>query len=119
DPHMLRSLPADGAGQSLAAAIDRDEPWLRGALCEIADRIDAVLDSDAIEWLDNVANYRHTYRITSTQPLGPPTPTDERRREHRMRLHRDLEAFEQVHLDRLASVIDPAVTPAALDGIDL
>ncbi|MCU1389744.1 MAG: conjugative relaxase [Ilumatobacteraceae bacterium] len=119
DPELLHTLPASGAGASLADAVDRYEPWLRAALCAVADRNDTTLDIDAVRWLDSVADYRSFYRITSTQPLGPTDPTDEQRQERRMQLHRDLEAFEQIHHDRLASVIDPAVTSAALDGIDL
>ncbi|MCU1394483.1 MAG: conjugative relaxase, partial [Ilumatobacteraceae bacterium] len=102
DPQMLRTLPADGAGASLAAAIDRDEPWLRAALCAIADRNDTGIEPDAIDWLNDVAVFRADYDLTSTQPLGAPQPLRERQAERRALLHRDLSNIEQRRIDGLS-----------------
>ena len=118
EPKLLDTIPTHIVSAELADAIEHNEPWLRTALCAVAHRNDSDLNPDAVAWLDNVAQYRHAYNITSTQPLGTPSPTDEHQQRGRSQLHQDLAAFEQAHLDRLASISDTVAGSLVADGVD-
>ena len=64
DPLLLTDLLTQPITQALTHAIERDEPWLRGALNQVADGHTTHLDDDAISHLAAIANG------------GMPTPLD-------------------------------------------
>jgi conjugative relaxase-like TrwC/TraI family protein len=70
DPHLLTDLLTGSLTDTLAGAIDRGEPWLRAALCAVADGDTTSLDSDAVSWLEVLAETRDRNNIAVTAPLG-------------------------------------------------
>jgi hypothetical protein len=55
DPDLLTDLLTQPLTPPLAAAIEREDPWLRVALCRLADADTTELDADALDWLQQVA----------------------------------------------------------------
>jgi hypothetical protein len=69
DPHLLTDLLTQPLTDTLATVIQAGEPWLRAALCAVADGHTALLDADSIEWLERVADERAVHRISPEAPL--------------------------------------------------
>jgi hypothetical protein len=83
DPHeAFAGIDHDHVSESLAAAINGDQPWLRAALVALDPDDHTPLDDDQIDWLNNVAEYRATHRITRPDPLGPVPLDDDHRDEY-------------------------------------
>ena len=59
-----------GSPRLFAAAGDR-QPWLVAALIQTSTPSDDRLSSNALNWLENIADYRHTHGVTSRDPFGP------------------------------------------------
>lgn len=77
NPRLLDELLDHNITHQLAAAIRNDEPWLRPALCRATIDDTTHIGTDAITWLEQIADYRNTTRITTIEPLGPrPIGTD-------------------------------------------
>jgi hypothetical protein len=58
DPRLLTELLTRPLTDTLATAIDAGEPWLRIALCVVADGKTTSLDDETIEWFDELAAAR-------------------------------------------------------------
>ena len=68
---LLGDVDPDDIGPHLAADIDAGASWLQAALCAIDANDDTPLSDAQVAWLDDVAEHRHTHRITGRDPLGP------------------------------------------------
>ena len=71
DPQLLTDLLTQPLTDSLAAAIQRGDPWLRVALGVVAGADTTVLDADAIDWLEGLAVAREEEGIAPAAPLDP------------------------------------------------
>ena len=71
DPQLLTDLLTQPLTDTLAAAIQRGDPWLRVALSVVADGDTTHLDADAIDWLERLAVAREEQGIAPAAPLDP------------------------------------------------
>ena len=65
---LLGDIDPDDIGPHLDADIDAGASWLQPALCAIDATDDTPLSDAQIDWLNDVAEYRHTHRITGPRP---------------------------------------------------
>ncbi|MCU1392638.1 MAG: hypothetical protein JWM34_1066 [Ilumatobacteraceae bacterium] len=119
DPALLHAINDRDVSDHLYNAVNTEEPWLRAALCAVADRDDVGLNDDAVVWLDAVAEFRAEYGITSSQPLGTPNVVDHGRAERRTKLHQDLETLETRRHHRLIYPSQELDWSPSIDGIDI
>lgn len=92
DPALLQLDVA--VGPDLADAIARHDPWLRPALCCVANRHDTELDDEALDWLEDVAEHRTRYSVSGHEPLGSTTPDSATQREERRAIVARLSDFD-------------------------
>jgi hypothetical protein len=69
DPRLLTDLLTGPLTDTLAAAIAAGEPWLRAALCVVADGHATTLDTRAISSLEALATSHDQNNIPPTAPL--------------------------------------------------
>jgi conjugative relaxase-like TrwC/TraI family protein len=69
DPRLLTDLLTEPLTDALSRAITNNEPWLRVALCVIADGDTTELDEGAVAWLSELAEDRATPGIEPRAPL--------------------------------------------------
>jgi hypothetical protein len=74
DPHLLTDLLTKPLTDSLTAAIHAGRPWLRAALCAIADRNSTALDDHATAWLEDQAASRVSHILPTAVPVGDTSP---------------------------------------------
>jgi conjugative relaxase-like TrwC/TraI family protein len=69
DPHLLNDLLTQPLVSTLAAAIEGEDPWLRAALCAVADGDTTVLARESIDWLERVAAARAEHGVPASAAL--------------------------------------------------
>ncbi|MBI4885411.1 MAG: hypothetical protein HY826_15300, partial [Actinobacteria bacterium] len=69
-------------GSALAAAVAAGEQWLPIAVGALAPQWATSLEPDVAVQLDAIADYRHRWSVTSTQPLGATPATPDQLAEH-------------------------------------
>jgi hypothetical protein len=69
DPRLLTDLLTEPLTDALSRAITNGEPWLRVALCSIADGDITELDDSAVAWLSALAQHRAIRGLAPDAPL--------------------------------------------------
>jgi conjugative relaxase-like TrwC/TraI family protein len=72
NPQLLTELLTQPLTATLTDAIQQGDPWLRAALCTIADHTTTLLNPAAIEWLEHVAADRAARDVPPSAPLDWP-----------------------------------------------
>ena len=103
---LLANLEPHATGP-LAHDLQHDQPWITIAAAHLTPQNATTVSADTIDYLHQIADYRHHYHVTGDNPLGP-TPISRERAARHDRLVDAIDAIDAIdQLDR-PTVVEPA-----------